>query len=66
MSISSDASSAFENKPHNEQMSDSGSENGEDKYNRELLPIKKRRGSEVEIEIKVRCNFLYLITNQQQ
>ncbi|XP_045465756.1 jmjC domain-containing histone demethylation protein 1-like isoform X2 [Harmonia axyridis] len=52
MSISSDASSAFENKTHNEQMSDSGSENGEVKYSRELLPIKKRRGSDGEIEIK--------------
>ncbi|KAJ8974503.1 hypothetical protein NQ317_012994 [Molorchus minor] len=45
MSISSDASSAFDNKHHQEQMSDSGSEN-EHKDNKDLLPIKKRRSSE--------------------
>ncbi|XP_044762854.1 jmjC domain-containing histone demethylation protein 1-like isoform X3 [Coccinella septempunctata] len=53
MSISSDASSAFEHKTHNEQMSDSGSENDADvKYSRDVLPIKKRRGSDGEVEIK--------------
>ncbi|KAJ8964666.1 hypothetical protein NQ317_010553 [Molorchus minor] len=52
MSISSDASSAFDNKHHQEQMSDSGSEN-EHKDNKDLLPIKKRRSSESgEVETK--------------
>ncbi|KAJ8968905.1 hypothetical protein NQ314_002046 [Rhamnusium bicolor] len=51
MSISSDASSAFENKHHQEQMSDSGSEN--EHKDKELLPIKKRRSSEcAEVETK--------------
>nr|XP_023016137.1 jmjC domain-containing histone demethylation protein 1-like [Leptinotarsa decemlineata] len=52
MSISSDASSAFDNKHHQEQMSDSGSES-EQRDNKELLPIKKRRSSEcAEVETK--------------
>ncbi|XP_018564095.1 jmjC domain-containing histone demethylation protein 1 isoform X1 [Anoplophora glabripennis] len=52
MSISSDASSAFDNKHHQEQVSDSGSEN-DNKDNKELLPIKKRRSSDsAEVETK--------------
>lgn len=51
MSISSDASSAFESKAQPDHMSgDSGSENEKD--NKELVPIKKRRSSEGEIETK--------------
>ncbi|KAJ8954239.1 hypothetical protein NQ318_005835 [Aromia moschata] len=56
MSISSDASSAFDNRHHQEQMSDSGSENEQAKEGgRELLPIKKRRSSEggTETETKI-------------
>lgn len=52
MSISSDASSAIDNKHHQEQMSDSGSDT-EVKDHKELLPIKKRRSSEsADIETK--------------
>ncbi|XP_050499642.1 jmjC domain-containing histone demethylation protein 1-like [Diabrotica virgifera virgifera] len=52
MSISSDASSAIDNKTNQEQMSDSGSDT-EHKDIKELLPIKKRRSSEgAEIETK--------------
>ncbi|CAH1118335.1 unnamed protein product [Phaedon cochleariae] len=52
MSISSDASSAFDNKHHPEPMSDSGSDN-EHKDSRDLLPVKKRRSSEnAEVELK--------------
>lgn len=54
MSISSDASSAFDNKVKDEQVSDSGSETENNKDNiKEVLPIKKRRSSEGEIETKV-------------
>lgn len=54
ISISSDASSAFENKAQPEH-SDSGSENDQkDSKLQELLPIKKRRSSEnSEVETKV-------------
>ncbi|XP_068900061.1 jmjC domain-containing histone demethylation protein 1 isoform X4 [Tenebrio molitor] len=52
MSISSDASSAFDNKVHQEHYSDSGSEN-DNKDNKDLLPIKKRRSSDgAEVETK--------------
>ncbi|XP_025836100.1 jmjC domain-containing histone demethylation protein 1 isoform X2 [Agrilus planipennis] len=52
MSISSDASSAFEQKVQPEHLSDSGSENDTSKDvhdNKELVPIKKRRTSEGDV-----------------
>ncbi|CAH0549530.1 unnamed protein product [Brassicogethes aeneus] len=56
VSISSDASSAFENKLQQDNLSDSGSENeGKDRGSiaKDLLPIKKRRSSEGnEVETK--------------
>lgn len=49
MSISSDASSAFETKHQPQDVScDSGSDND----NKDVVPIKKRRSSECEVEIK--------------
>lgn len=51
MSISSDASSAFEVKVQQDHISgDSGSENEKD--NKEIVPVKKRRSSEGEVETK--------------
>lgn len=51
MSISSDASSAFDAKVHQDHLSgDSGSENEKD--NKDLVPVKKRRSSEGETETK--------------
>ncbi|GJQ78058.1 hypothetical protein Trydic_g2401 [Trypoxylus dichotomus] len=52
MSISSDASSAFEVKHQPDHLSDSGGEN-DNKDIKELVPVKKRRNSECEIETKV-------------
>ncbi|KAK9745105.1 PHD-finger [Popillia japonica] len=52
MSISSDASSAFEVKHQPDHLSDSGGEN-DSKDIKELAPVKKRRSSECEIETKV-------------
>lgn len=49
MSISSDASSAFEVKHQPDHLTDSGGEN-DNKEIKELVPVKKRRSSECEIE----------------